>query len=63
MRARTPASSVTYITPVVGVVLGIVLLGEQLAWNQPVGGAVIFLGIMLAQQRIRLPRRAAASSS
>ncbi len=53
----TPASSVTYITPVVGVVLGIVLLGERLSWNQPVGGLVIFLGILLAQQRIRLPRR------
>ncbi|PSL38536.1 EamA domain-containing membrane protein RarD [Labedella gwakjiensis] len=53
----TPASSVTYITPVVGVILGIVLLGEHVAWNQPVGGAIIFVGILLAQQRIRLPHR------
>jgi drug/metabolite transporter (DMT)-like permease len=53
----TPASSVTYITPVVGVVLGIVLLGEHVSWNQPIGGLVIFLGILLAQQRIRVTRR------
>lgn len=57
----TPASSVTYITPVVGVVLGIVLLGERLSWNQPLGGLVIFVGILLAQQRIRLPRRRAGA--
>jgi len=56
----TRASTVTYITPVVGVALGIVVLGETISWNEPVGAAVVFLGILLVQQRIRLPRRAHA---
>lgn len=54
----TRASTVTYITPVVGVFLGIVVLGEQLTWNEPVGALVVFVGILLVQQRLRLPRRA-----
>lgn len=54
----TRASTVTYITPVVGVLLGVVILGETLTWNEPVGAVVVFLGILLAQNRLRLPRRA-----
>ncbi|WP_203582224.1 DMT family transporter [Microbacterium hibisci] len=52
----TRASTVTYITPVVGVLLGIVILGETISWNEPVGALVIFLGILLAQDRLRLRR-------
>ena len=33
----TRAATVTYITPVVGVVLGILVLGEVLVWNEPSG--------------------------
>lgn len=33
----TRASTVTYITPVVGVALGILVLGEEVTWNEPVG--------------------------
>jgi drug/metabolite transporter (DMT)-like permease len=53
----TRASTVTYITPVVGVALGILILGEELSWNEPVGALVVFLGILLAQDRLRLRRR------
>ena len=49
----TRASTVTYITPVVGVALGILILGEGLSWNEPVGAIVVFLGILLAQDRLR----------
>ncbi len=56
----TRASTVTYITPVVGVALGILVLGERISWNEPVGAAVVFLGILLVQQRLRLPRRTRA---
>ncbi|MBW9109888.1 DMT family transporter [Microbacterium ureisolvens] len=49
----TRASTVTYITPVVGVILGIVILGETVTWNEPVGALVVFLGILLAQDRLR----------
>ncbi len=54
----TRASTVTYITPVVGVLLGVVVLGERLTWNEPLGAALVFLGILLAQNRLRLPRPA-----
>ncbi len=53
----TRASTVTYITPVVGVFLGVVLLGEELSWNEPVGAVIVFLGILLAQNRLHLPAR------
>jgi drug/metabolite transporter (DMT)-like permease len=42
------ASTVTYLTPVVGVVLGVLVLGERVRWNEPVGGVVILVGIALA---------------
>lgn len=45
------ASSVTYITPLVGVLLGALLLNETITWNQPVGGIVILLGAAIAQGR------------
>ena len=48
----------TYITPVVGVALGILVLGEHISWNEPVGAIVVFVGILLAQDRLRLRRRA-----
>jgi drug/metabolite transporter (DMT)-like permease len=54
----TRASTVTYITPVVGVVLGILVLGEELSWNEPVGALVVFVGILLAQDRLRRRVRA-----
>jgi len=54
----TAASTVTYITPVVGVLLGVLVLGEQLAWHEPAGAVLVLLGILLAQGRLR--RRTAA---
>jgi drug/metabolite transporter (DMT)-like permease len=56
----TRASTVTYITPVVGVALGILILGEELHWNEPVGALIVFVGILLAQNRLKLTPRAAA---
>ena len=57
----TATSTVTYLTPVVGVALGILLLGETLSWNAPLGALLVFLGILLAQGRLHLPRRPRAS--
>ena len=54
----TNASTVTYITPVVGVLLGVVVLGETFSLNQPAGAALVLVGILFTQQRIRLSRRA-----
>ena len=43
------ASSVTYITPVIAVILGVVLLGEELHWYEPVGGLIVILGAAISQ--------------
>lgn len=50
------ASSVTYITPVVAVIVGIIFLGEKITWNEPVGALIVLLGAAIAQQRIRFNR-------
>ena len=52
----TVASSVTYLTPLVGAAVGAALLGEDVTWNQPVGALVVLAGVALAQGRLRLPR-------
>ncbi|WP_324388436.1 EamA family transporter [Nostocoides sp.] len=44
----------TYLTPVVGVALGVLLLGERITGNQPVGALAAVLGIAISQNRIRL---------
>jgi len=43
------ASSVTYITPVIAVILGVILLGEKLHWYEPVGGLIVILGAAISQ--------------
>lgn len=57
----TNASTVTYITPVVGVLLGVLVLGETFSANQPAGAALVLVGILFTQQRIRLSRRRLAT--
>lgn len=49
----TGVSTVTYVTPVVGVLLGVLILNEELHWNEPVGAVLVFIGILLAQRRSR----------
>jgi drug/metabolite transporter (DMT)-like permease len=46
------ASTVTYLIPVYSTLLGVIVLGERLTWNQPVGAIVLLLGIAIAQGRI-----------
>ena len=50
------ASSVTYLTPVVAVIVGIIFLGEKITWNEPVGALVVLLGAAIAQERVRITR-------
>lgn len=45
----TPASTVTYLSPLVGVVLGLIVLDETLTWNQPVGAVITIIGILVSQ--------------
>ncbi|WP_347877690.1 DMT family transporter [Diaminobutyricimonas sp. TR449] len=58
----TSTSTVTYITPVVGVVLGAVLLGETFSWHEPVGAVLVLLGILLTQKKARVREKVAAAS-
>lgn len=51
------ASTVTYLVPLVGVLLGVLVLQETLHWNEPIGGIVVVLGILISQDRLRLPAR------
>lgn len=51
------ASSVTYIVPLFAVAAGSLVLSEPLAWYQPVGGAIVLLGVAISQGRIRIPGR------
>lgn len=45
------ASAVTYVTPVVGVAIGVAVLHESISWHEPVGALVIILGAAVAQGR------------
>ena len=47
------ASMVTYLVPVFAVICGVTILGEPLSWHEPAGGALIILGVALAQGRLR----------
>lgn len=49
------ASMVTYIVPLFAVVVGVLVLSEQVEWYQPVGALVVLAGIAVSQGR--LPRR------
>lgn len=51
------ASSVTYLTPVVAVAVGIIFIDEIPTWNEPVGALVVLLGAAIAQERIQLFKR------
>lgn len=48
----TTASMVTYLIPVVAVILGVVVLKEPVTWNLFVGAAVVITGVALAEGRL-----------
>lgn len=51
------SASITYATPLVSTLLGIVVLGEAVVWNQPVGAVIVLVGAALVQGLIgRRPR-------
>jgi drug/metabolite transporter (DMT)-like permease len=54
------ASTVTYLAPVVGVVLGVLVLGESVHWYEPVGGIIVVAGIVISQGAVGRRWRASA---
>lgn len=50
-KGPTIGSMVTYLIPIVATAAGVLLLGESLSWNEPVGAVVILVGAALTQRR------------
>ena len=50
------ASSVTYLTPLVAVIVGLIFLNEKVTWYEPVGALIVLLGAAIAQERIKFSR-------
>jgi len=48
------ASSVTYLTPVVAVIVGVIFLKENLYWYEPIGALIVLLGAAIGQNRIKI---------
>jgi drug/metabolite transporter (DMT)-like permease len=44
-------SMITYLVPVFAVILGVAVLGEEIGWHEPAGGAVILAGVAMTQIR------------
>lgn len=51
------ASTVTYVIPIFSSLAGVLVLSEPLAWNEPLGAAVIIVGALASQDRVHLLRR------
>jgi len=41
----TTAATVTYLVPIVSTALGVIVLGESVTWNQPVGAAIALFAV------------------
>ena len=48
----TATSTVTYVIPLFATAVGVLVLGEPLTWNEPVGAVVVLLGILVSQGRL-----------
>jgi drug/metabolite transporter (DMT)-like permease len=57
----TRASLVTYVFPVVGMVLGIVFLSEPLTWNMIIGSILVVSGIVVVNRKPRVTTEAAVA--
>lgn len=54
----TTAQMVTYFVPVIATTAGVLVLGEQLHWNTPVGAVIVLAGAALTQARPSVRRAA-----
>ncbi|MEU4350978.1 DMT family transporter [Streptomyces sp. NPDC023838] len=55
----TTAQMVTYFIPVIATAAGVLVLGESLSWNTPVGAVIVLAGAALTQSRPRATRQVA----
>jgi drug/metabolite transporter (DMT)-like permease len=49
LAGASTASMVTYLIPLFAVLLGVLVLGEHLAWYQPVGALIVLVGVAVSQ--------------
>jgi drug/metabolite transporter (DMT)-like permease len=57
-RGATVTSSVNYPIPAIAAAEGVLLLGEPLRWNQPLGAVLVLAGVAL----VSVPARRAAAA-
>ena len=59
MAGASTSASVTYLMPVVATLVGVLILGEHLIWNQPLGALIVLTGVAISQgvlsRRARAP--------
>ena len=66
LAGASTASTVTYVIPLVATLMGVLVLGEQLSWYQPVGGLIVLAGVAVSQgllSRRRAPQMSGATAS
>ena len=51
------ASTVTYLTPVVAVIVGWLFLGENITWHEPAGALLVIIGAAWSQGRFKRKAR------
>jgi drug/metabolite transporter (DMT)-like permease len=54
--SATYASTVTYIVPIFGIILGMIFLDEKLTWNNYVASVMIIIGLMIANGTINISK-------
>ncbi len=52
----TGASSVNYLVPFLSLIISALTLGESISWNVPLGGVVIVVSILIAENQLRSAR-------
>jgi drug/metabolite transporter (DMT)-like permease len=57
----TAASTVTYLLPIVAVLLGLAVLGEPVGWNLAVGALIVLFSVALSEGRVNRRRHAQLS--
>ena len=44
------AATVNFVTPIVAVIAGVIVLNEPVTWNEPVGGVIVIVGNAITQR-------------
>jgi drug/metabolite transporter (DMT)-like permease len=51
LAGASTAATVTYVIPLFAITIGVLVLREELAWYQPVGGVVVLAGVAISASR------------